>query len=126
MAAIHKRYDPRFVARRGSRPSPTLPPPSGYSGRSAICLQPQSVGVRSWLAQFYLDMLSLSSQAVSATAVRHTRPVPRIWTDTIEAHRNAVREATLNAAATLVAEHGLQSVTMSEIAKRTGIGRATL
>jgi AcrR family transcriptional regulator len=37
-----------------------------------------------------------------------------------------VREATLDAAATLVAERGLRAVTMSEIAARTGIGRATL
>jgi AcrR family transcriptional regulator len=32
----------------------------------------------------------------------------------------------MNATAALVAKHGLQSVTMSEIAKQTGIGRATL
>lgn len=53
-------------------------------------------------------------------------PVPRLWTDTIEGHRHAVREATLDAAAALVAERGLASVTMSAIAERTGIGRATL
>jgi AcrR family transcriptional regulator len=52
--------------------------------------------------------------------------VPRIWNDTIEAHRRAVREATLDATAALVAEHGLASVTMSQIAEQTGIGRATL
>jgi AcrR family transcriptional regulator len=52
--------------------------------------------------------------------------VPRLWNDTIEAHRRAVREATLDAAAALVAEHGLASVTMSQIAEATGIGRATL
>jgi AcrR family transcriptional regulator len=52
--------------------------------------------------------------------------VPRLWTDTIEAHRNAVRTATLDAAAALVAEKGLTSVTMSRIAEQTGIGRATL
>jgi len=37
-----------------------------------------------------------------------------------------VRDATLDAAAALVAEHGLRSVTMSQIAESTGIGRATL
>ncbi len=37
-----------------------------------------------------------------------------------------MRDATLDTAAALVAEHGLRSVTMSEIAERTGIGRATL
>jgi AcrR family transcriptional regulator len=52
--------------------------------------------------------------------------VPRLWTETIEAHRRAVREAILNTTAALVAEHGLRSVTMSQIAEETGIGRATL
>lgn len=41
-------------------------------------------------------------------------------------HRAAVREATLDTTAALVAEHGLASVTMSQIAEQTGIGRATL
>jgi AcrR family transcriptional regulator len=52
--------------------------------------------------------------------------VPKLWTETIEAHRQAVREATLDTTAALVAERGLRSVTMSEIAEVTGIGRATL
>src|SRR6266852_3396166 len=52
--------------------------------------------------------------------------MPKLWNDTIAAHRDAVREATLNATAALVAEHGLTSVTMSQIAKESGIGRATL
>jgi AcrR family transcriptional regulator len=52
--------------------------------------------------------------------------MPKLWNDTIEAHRRAVREATLDTAAALVAEHGLRSVTMSQIAEETGIGRATL
>jgi len=52
--------------------------------------------------------------------------VPKLWSETIEAHRRAVREATLNTTAALVAEHGLLSVTMSQIAEETGIGRATL
>jgi AcrR family transcriptional regulator len=37
-----------------------------------------------------------------------------------------VRDATLDTTASLVAEHGLTSVTMSAIAEQTGIGRATL
>jgi AcrR family transcriptional regulator len=49
-----------------------------------------------------------------------------LWTDTIEDHRRAVREATITAAAALVAEHGLTGVTMTGIAEKTGIGRATL
>jgi AcrR family transcriptional regulator len=52
--------------------------------------------------------------------------VPKLWNETIEAHRAAVRDATLDTTAALVAEHGPASVTMSKIAERTGIGRATL
>src|SRR6266516_3158742 len=52
--------------------------------------------------------------------------MPKLWTQTVEEHRRAVRDATLDAAAALVAEHGLASVTMSQIAAETGIGRATL
>ncbi|MEH0938523.1 TetR/AcrR family transcriptional regulator [Micromonospora psammae] len=52
--------------------------------------------------------------------------MPKLWTDTVVAHRAAVRDATLDAAAALVAEHGLTGVTMSGIAEATGIGRATL
>jgi AcrR family transcriptional regulator len=52
--------------------------------------------------------------------------VPRLWNETIQAHRRAVRDATLDTTAALVAEHGLAAVTMSQIAAETGIGRATL
>jgi AcrR family transcriptional regulator len=52
--------------------------------------------------------------------------VPKLWNETIEAHRRAVRDATLDTTAALVAEQGLASVTMSQIAEATGIGRATL
>jgi AcrR family transcriptional regulator len=52
--------------------------------------------------------------------------VPKLWNQTIEAHRREVRDATLDTAAALVAGHGLRSVTMSQIAEETGIGRATL
>ena len=52
--------------------------------------------------------------------------MPKLWTETIEEHRRAVREATLDTTAALVAERGLASVTMSQIAAATGIGRATL
>ncbi len=52
--------------------------------------------------------------------------LPKLWNETIEAHRRAVREATLDATAALVAAHGLRSVTMSQIAEETGIARATL
>jgi AcrR family transcriptional regulator len=52
--------------------------------------------------------------------------MPKLWTETIEAHRREVRDATLDTTAALVAKHGLRSVTMSQIAEETGIGRATL
>jgi AcrR family transcriptional regulator len=56
----------------------------------------------------------------------YAQGVPKLWNDTIEAHREAVRDATLDAAAELVAEHGLTGVKMAQIAAKTGIGRATL
>ena len=52
--------------------------------------------------------------------------MPKLWSETIQAHRRAVRDAILARTATLVAEHGLASVTMSQIAKEIRIGRATL
>ncbi|MBA2577363.1 MAG: TetR/AcrR family transcriptional regulator [Euzebyaceae bacterium] len=52
--------------------------------------------------------------------------MPRLWNETIEAHRHAVREAILDTTWALATEHGLTSVKMSQIAKGTGIGRATL
>jgi AcrR family transcriptional regulator len=52
--------------------------------------------------------------------------VPKLWSQTIEAHRREVRDAILDTTAALVAEHGLLAVTMSRIAAETGIGRATL
>ncbi|GII31171.1 hypothetical protein Pmi06nite_46130 [Planotetraspora mira] len=52
--------------------------------------------------------------------------MPKLWTETIDAHRAAVRDAALDAMAALVAEHGLVALTMSQIAEKAGIGRATL
>jgi AcrR family transcriptional regulator len=52
--------------------------------------------------------------------------VPKLWNQTIDAHRAAVHDAIMDTTAALVAEHGLLSVTMSQIAEETGIGRATL
>ena len=56
----------------------------------------------------------------------YTGAMPKLWNETIEAHRREVRDAILDTTAALVAEHGLTSVTMSQIAEKTGIGRATL
>jgi AcrR family transcriptional regulator len=52
--------------------------------------------------------------------------VPKLWTETVEAHRREVHDAIMDTTAALVAEHGLRSLTMSQIAEDTGIGRATL
>nr|WP_274562839.1 TetR/AcrR family transcriptional regulator [Streptomyces spiramyceticus] len=52
--------------------------------------------------------------------------MPKLWNETIETHRQAVREAILETTWELVAEHGLMSVTMTQIAEKAGIGRATL
>ncbi|MFC1417723.1 TetR/AcrR family transcriptional regulator [Streptacidiphilus cavernicola] len=52
--------------------------------------------------------------------------MPKLWNETIEAHRHAVRDAIMETTAALVAEHGLASVKMTQIAEQSGIGRATL
>ena len=52
--------------------------------------------------------------------------MPKLWEETVDAHRREVRDAILDRTAALVAEHGLRGVTMSQIAEQTGIGRATL
>ncbi|MGC4939937.1 TetR/AcrR family transcriptional regulator [Kribbella sp. DT2] len=52
--------------------------------------------------------------------------MPKLWSDTIDAHRRAVHAAILDAAWALAAEHGVLSVTMSQVAERAGVGRATL
>src|ERR671916_1864185 len=74
------------------------------------------------LSRQYVDIKSECLVIV----VMYTGVVPKLWNETIEAHRAAVREAILDTTAALVAEHGLRSVTMSRIAEKTGIGRATL
>jgi AcrR family transcriptional regulator len=52
--------------------------------------------------------------------------VPKLWTATVEQHRQEVREAVLDSAWQLATERGLLAVSMSQIAERAGIGRATL
>ena len=56
----------------------------------------------------------------------YAHPVPKLWTQTLQEHRRAVHDATLDTTAALVHQHGLAAVTMSKIAAQTGIGRATL
>ena len=52
--------------------------------------------------------------------------MPKLWSQTIDAHRQELRDAILETTWALVKEHGLLSVTMTRIAQETGIGRATL
>lgn len=52
--------------------------------------------------------------------------MPKLWSESIEAHRREVQDAILDTTAALVEKHGLPAVTMSQIAEETGIGRATL
>jgi AcrR family transcriptional regulator len=52
--------------------------------------------------------------------------VPKLWSDTIEAHRRDVRQAVMDTTWQLVVDHGLLAMTMSRIAEEVGLGRATL
>ncbi len=52
--------------------------------------------------------------------------MPKLWNETIVAHRRAVHDAILDATAALVVDRGLAAVSMSHIAAEAGIGRATL
>ena len=52
--------------------------------------------------------------------------MPKLWNETIEAHRHAVSDAILETTVELVRTKGLPAITMSSIAAETGIGRATL
>src|SRR6516225_10322457 len=77
-----------------------------------------------------LRVLSRQTVSVKSERIAHgtvyAHPVPKLWTQTLEEHRRAVHDATLDTTAALVHEHGLAAVTMSKIAAETGIGRATL
>jgi AcrR family transcriptional regulator len=72
------------------------------------------------------DILSILNLECLDPAGLYTAVVPKLWTETIQAHRQQVRGAILDTTVALVAGHGLRSVTMSKIAEETGIGRATL
>ena len=52
--------------------------------------------------------------------------VPKLWEESIDGHRRAVRDAITEAAWELVKEHGPLGLTMSQVAHAAGIGRATL
>ncbi|TMC47525.1 MAG: TetR/AcrR family transcriptional regulator [Chloroflexi bacterium] len=52
--------------------------------------------------------------------------MPKLWQQTIGAHRREVHDTILDVTGALAAERGPLSLTMSEIAEQVGIGRATL
>jgi AcrR family transcriptional regulator len=52
--------------------------------------------------------------------------MPKLWDESIATHRTAVRDGIKEATWALVHEHGLPSLSMSQIAERVGISRATL
>jgi AcrR family transcriptional regulator len=52
--------------------------------------------------------------------------MPKIWGDTVADHKDRLRRSIIEAAVALVAERGRTEVTMSAVAERAGIGRATL
>jgi AcrR family transcriptional regulator len=63
---------------------------------------------------------------VATGVAAYSERVPKLWNETIEAHRHQVRDAIIDATAALVLERGRRSVTMSQIAEQASIGRATL
>lgn len=52
--------------------------------------------------------------------------MPKLWTHTVETHRQEVHEAIFGAVGQLVHSQGVLAVTMSRVAETAGIGRATL
>lgn len=52
--------------------------------------------------------------------------MPKLWSETIERHRQEVRDTVIRSAAALVDAQGLGGVTMQQVADQSGIGRATL
>ena len=76
--------------------------------------------------QLYETCCRCQVQTVFGVSSHILALVPKLWNETIQSHRRAVGDAILDTTAALVHAHGLRSVTMSQIAEQTGIGRATL
>jgi AcrR family transcriptional regulator len=105
--------------RSGPIPGPS---PEAFWGKSAM-RRASSVGCMEGSLRY---RLSMSNQRASILVSTYTTAMPKLWNETIETHRREVRDAILETTVSLVTEHGLRSVTMSQIAEETGIGRATL
>ncbi len=103
----------RFDPRRHLSPGSWL---VGWFGTASRSCHPTVLGYN----------LSTSSHGVSQNHRATVGLVPKLWNQTIDSHRRAVRDAILDTTARLVEKLGLRGVTMSEIAKGSGIGRATL
>jgi hypothetical protein len=123
-----------ITGKRARRPAVTRTA-SGNHQPQAVLLVMAWLPSRSWRASEPCiappaAVLSIQTVFVKSGCTQigklYTGKVPRLWTDTITAHRAAVQDAVLDAAAALAAEHGPASVTMSQIAEQAGIGRATL
>ena len=56
----------------------------------------------------------------------YSSDVPKLWSETIAEHRRTVQDAIVDTTWVMAAERGVLAVTMSEIAAKVGIGRATL
>src|SRR5262249_57716328 len=78
-------------------------------------------------ARFFRSAAVLSRHYVVVKSDRpyldamYTAVVPKLWTETIEEHRRAVRDAALDTTAALVAAQGLTSVALSQMAGETAI-----
>src|SRR5687767_9411661 len=118
-----------FTQRGMPAVDPRLGPPAVSSpvpgSRDGSAMRASFVGAGSPGGEFTRHNVPIKPARLQ-TVASYTSAVPKLWTETIEAHRREVRDAILDATAALVAQHGLLSVTMSQIAERTGIGRATL
>lgn len=98
--------------------------PPGHAGRPPRVPAPFARPANAHNPFFSIHRVSVNTQCLHQWAT--FGGMPKIWTETVESHRDAVREAALEAAELLLAKHGLRGVTMSLVAEKAGIGRATL
>jgi AcrR family transcriptional regulator len=78
------------------------------------------------IRKLYQTVCILSRTECIDKTIMYNGVMPKLWNETIKEHRRDVRDAILDTTTSLVAEQGLRSVTMSQIAEQASIGRATL